>query len=170
MSHSHEPHACEGCDLPARREFVARLATSLASIALFLGARDAEALAPVAASARGGFGEKKSYDVPVADGVQIDKDTEVILVRQGKQVWAFALSCPHQNTALRWNAGDGRFQCPKHKSKYRPDGSFIEGRATRAMDRYALSHEGSTVVVNLEVLHKQDADPAGWAAAQVTLP
>ena len=115
-------------------------------------------------------GQRKSYDIPAGDVVQFDRDAEVILVRQQKSVWAFALSCPHQNTALRWNAGDHRFQCPKHKSKYRPDGVFIEGRATRAMDRFAIALEGQAIVVDLDVLHKQDDEPAAWAAASITLP
>ena len=28
-------------------------------------------------------------------------------------------------TALKWAPRDAQFQCPKHHSKYRPDGSFI---------------------------------------------
>jgi Rieske Fe-S protein len=77
----------------------------------------------------------------------IDKANQVILVRWQNAVYAFALSCPHQNQALRWDAKETRFQCPKHKSKYQPDGTFISGRATRAMDRYAVRHEGDTIVV-----------------------
>ena len=62
-----------------------------------------------------------------------------------------------------------RFQCPKHKSKYQPDGEFISGRATRGMDRFSIRRAGETVVVDLAVLHKQDTDAAGWNAALVTL-
>ena len=62
-----------------------------------------------------------------------------------------------------------RFQCPKHKSQYQPDGEFITGRATRGMDRLGIRRDGSTVVVDLDALHKQDDDPAGWAAAVVRL-
>ena len=83
--------------------------------------------------------------------------------------YAFALSCPHQNTALRWLEADQRFQCPKHKSKYRPDGSFIEGRATRGMDRYSIKRDGAGIAVDLDAIHEEDRDPAGWAAAVVKL-
>lgn len=93
----------------------------------------------------------------------------MILVRFEGHVYAFSLSCPHQNTALRWLPDDHRFQCPKHKSKYQPDGEFISGRATRGMDRFAIRRAGETVVVDLAVLHKQDTDAAGWNAALVTL-
>ena len=57
-----------------------------------------------------------------ADGVQIDRAQEVILVRWQSAVYAFNLSCPHQHTALRWNQGDGQFQCPKHHSNTGPTG------------------------------------------------
>ena len=166
---SNDTHTCDGCGIASRREFLGRLGASLTTLAAFLDVTDLSALEVVPVTARGIHGARKSYDVPATDGVRFDKDTEVILVRQGNMVWAFALSCPHQNTALKWNPRDQRFQCPKHKSKYRPDGVFIEGRATHAMDRYSIAHEGNTVVVDLDALHQQDTDPTGWASAAVTL-
>ena len=84
-----------------------------------------------------------TYALPAVNSVQVDRDAEVILVRWDNTVHAFNLSCPHQRTALRWNEGEQRFQCPKHHSKYRPDGTFIEGRATRGMDRYAIARTAS---------------------------
>jgi Rieske Fe-S protein len=114
-------------------------------------------------------GALHSYAIPDADGVYIDHDNDVILVRWERAVYAFNLSCPHQNTALRWNQSEHRFQCPKHKSKYRPDGQFIEGRATRGMDRLAVKRDGNNVVVDLDRMFKQDADPAGWNAAVVAV-
>lgn len=105
----------------------------------------------------------------LADGVSIDKANEVILVRHGGSVYAFALSCPHQNTALRWNADEGRFQCPKHKSRYQPDGTFISGRATRNMDRLPIRREGGNVVVDVDRMFESDKDEAGWKAAVVAL-
>jgi Rieske Fe-S protein len=110
-----------------------------------------------------------TYPMPSADGVQIDKENEVILARWGNQVFAFVLACPHQNTALRWEADAKRFQCPKHKSKYRPDGTFIEGRATRSMDRYAVKLTGASVVVDVDTVYQEDMDKSTWLQAVVTL-
>jgi Rieske Fe-S protein len=107
--------------------------------------------------------------VPAADGVQIDRDNEVILVRWQSAVYAFNLSCPHQNTALRWDGADARFQCPKHHSKYQPDGTFISGRATRNMDRFTLRLDANTIIVDVDAMHKSDEDQAGWSAAVVHL-
>jgi Rieske Fe-S protein len=109
--------------------------------------------------------ETVSYPIPAADGAQIDRKNQVILVRWQGTAYAFALSCPHQNTALRWIEKDGRFQCPKHKSRYTPDGTFISGRATRGMDRYSVRLESGQLVVDVGALHEQDKDPRGWTAA-----
>jgi nitrite reductase/ring-hydroxylating ferredoxin subunit len=164
--------ACTGCaPLHARREFLRTLAASAAGALLTLGATPAVARALdmqlIGASAR--RGDETSYPVPDADGAKIDTDNEVILVRYHNAVYAFALSCPHQNTGLKWLGDEGRFQCPKHKSLYQPDGAFIEGRATRGMDRYAVKLDGAKIVVDLGKLYEQDKDGAGWSAAQVAL-
>jgi Rieske Fe-S protein len=106
-----------------------------------------------------------SYPLPTADGVLIDKPNEVILARHQGSVYAFALSCPHQNTALRWLAEEGRFQCPKHKSRYQPDGTFISGRATRNMDRLPIRRDGAMVVVDVDHVFESDKDQAAWSAA-----
>ena len=82
-------------------------------------------------------------------------------------VFAFNLACPHENTALRWRQADGRFQCPRHESKYRPDGLFMEGRATRNMDRFAVHRVGENVVVDLARLFQSDTNPAEWGGAVV---
>ena len=107
------------------------------------------------------------YPIPATDGVTIDDKNEVILVRWQSQIYAFNLSCPHQNTALKWLAADGRFQCPKHKSRYQPDGTFISGRATRNMDRLPIKRDGSSVVVDVDHAFESDKDQAAWRAATV---
>jgi nitrite reductase/ring-hydroxylating ferredoxin subunit len=163
--------ACENCARSDRRGFL-RDAVAAAVAALgTLGVRQATAGAVpvhwISGLARRTAGP--TYPLPTADGVQIDRDNQVILVRWQGAVYAFNLSCPHQNTALRWDDADGRFQCPKHHSKYQPDGTFISGRATRNMDRLSLRRDGETIVVDVDAMHKSNDDGAGWAAAVVRL-
>lgn len=163
---------CDGCTLHNRRDFLLDAlragAAALAAIGMAPSGADAMSLRWISAlSAAGG---ERTYPVPATDGVQIDKDNEVILARTGKSVYAFALACPHQNTALKWDGGNNRFQCPKHKSKYRADGTFIEGRATRSMDRYAVRLVGSSVAVDVDKLYQEDTDLTQWQQAVVTLP
>ena len=113
--------------------------------------------------------DKKAYPMPAADGVTIDKTTQVILVRLQGKVMAFNLACPHENTALRWKQAVGRFECTKHDSKYSPDGTFTGGRATRNMDRLAIVRDGASVVVDLTKLIKSDSQSAEWTAAVITV-
>jgi len=166
---------CGGCALdgvaPDRRAFLRHTAAAVAAALLALGARDAEALGrPLAFTrARAARGQARTYAIPAQDGAEIDRENEVIVVRWQNAVYAFALACPHQNTALRWNGSEARFQCPKHKSQYRPDGTFITGRATRGMDRFSIKRQGNGVVVDLDALHEEDEDASGWAAAVVKL-
>ena len=143
---------CESCPLIDRRAF---LVSAAAALPLIAGVRISR--------------EEKSYPVPATDGVSIDKDQDVIISRTQGKVFAFNLACPHQNTALRWDGGKTRFQCPKHKSVYTPEGVFVEGRATRGMDRFAVRKEGNAIVVNLDSLYEQDKDTEKWTKAFVTL-
>jgi Rieske Fe-S protein len=112
-------------------------------------------------------GKEATYAIPTTDSVNIDGDKEIILARSGPQVFAFDLSCPHQSTALRWLAGDRRFQCPKHKSLYSADGVYLEGRATRSMDRHAIRRDGNNVIVDLDRIFEEDHDAPLWKAAFV---
>ena len=164
--------ACEGCVL-TRRDLLSRTAAAVAMALLAQGITPGVVAALTGRVSAAPAGRKLGADVtafpvPGQDGVQIIKDQEVILVRNAGHVYAFALSCPHQNTALRW-VDEGRFQCPKHKSKYQPDGTFMSGRATRNMDRYAIKHVGEEVQVDLDVLYRNDKQPAEWTAAVVVL-
>ena len=164
---------CRGCRLSGdRREFLqdaARIALG-ALIALGLSPRRAAALAISHSTGHRSPGATEvSYPIPASDGATIDEQNQVILVRFQGMAYAFALSCPHQNTALRWKGEDGRFQCPKHKSQYQPDGTFIKGRATRNMDRMPIRSDGRMLLVDVDHVYESDKDPSGWAGAHVRL-
>src|SRR6266567_4541717 len=156
------------CFLPtSRRRFLRDSFLSMAGALIAVGVSRSTALAMpldfVAARARSG--SRRSYALPAMDGAQIDRENDVILVRWQNAVYAFNLSCPHQNTALKWDDRDHQFQCPKHHSKYQPNGTFIEGRATRGMDRFEIGRDASGIVVNVDKLYQEDQDPTEWAAA-----
>jgi nitrite reductase/ring-hydroxylating ferredoxin subunit len=172
---------CGGCPLHdagehslERREFLRAAGLALASLSMLgLGADTAAALPIHAMSALGArHGDRaieKRYPIPAADVVSIDRDNSVIVVRAANKVYAFSLNCPHQNTALRWNADDKQFHCPKHKSRYQVDGIFLEGRSTRDMDRLAVRRDGGELVVDVDTLYQQDLNTAQWNAAFVSV-
>ncbi len=169
-------HDCGSADCfvpSSRRRFLRDTFAMTVGALVAAGASASEARAMPLAFMRalGGSRNTKSYAIPAADGAQIDKDNAVILARWHDVVYAFNLSCPHQNTALRWEPDDNDFQCPKHHSRFQPDGTYIEGsgRATRAMDRLAIQRAGANVVVDLDRLYQQDTDELQWIAALVKL-
>jgi Rieske Fe-S protein len=163
---------CAGCGTtPSRRLVLGRI--SAAAVAAMVGVellpRTAAAL-PVAEGVGGpDAGSVTSYAVPDADGVTIDRKEQVIVVRFQQHAYVFNLACPHENTALRWKDRTGHFQCPRHESQYRPDGTFISGRATRNMDRFAVRKTGDQIEVDLDRLYRSDEQPQEWAAAVVSL-
>ena len=151
----------------SRRDFLSLACLSFTAAALGLGA-DQRVLA---VSFVDGIpaGDEHRFPVPQSDGVTIDRKEQVIIVRYQAHLYAFNLSCPHENTALKWLPKDMRFQCPKHESKYQPNGTFMTGRATRNMDRLAIRKEGDSLFVDLSHIIKSDVDPATWNAATIAV-
>ena len=168
-----EAEGCEGCPLVPRREFLRDAGAIAAGILVALGASPARAAAaPLGAiTGTGRHREEKSYPIPPKDGSQIDKDNGVIITRWQGKVYAFSLACPHQNTAIRWYDKDGMFECPKHHSRFQPDGLYVKdsGRATRGLDRFAIRKDGNNVVLNLDKLYQEDDDESDWSASVVTV-
>jgi Rieske Fe-S protein len=164
---------CEACPLVGRRAFIRDSGLAAAGALIALGALPADALAaPLAfVSSNHGGDEEKSYPIPAADGTQIDKTNGTILTRWQGKVFVHSLACPHQNTGLRWYEKDSRFECPKHHSRFQPDGEYVtdSGRATRGLDRFAVRKDGVNIVANLDRMFKQDENQAEWSTAFITI-
>ena len=164
MSESTGASACSG-ECSGRREF---LRDALRTAALVSGL---SALAPFTRLSALDIGPAGTvrYPIPAKDGVSIDTANEVMICRFNGDVFAFSLACPHQNTALRALPGSKGFQCPRHKSRYQPDGTFIKGKATRNMDRLPFTREANDVVVDPTIAYESDKEPAKWASAVVRI-
>lgn len=165
---------CEGCAVHGgRRQFLRDAAVIAAGTLAALGVSPSRASAfPVRfIDALASAGNEKTYALPTADGVNIDKQESVIVARYQNVVYAFSLACPHQQTALRWQDAEKQFKCPKHNSTFHADGVYIpdSGRATRGMDRFAVRKEGTNVVVDLDTLYQADKEAAPWKTACVQL-
>jgi len=127
----------------------------------------AMAALPVFAVSGSGAANERMYPIPAGDSANIDRQAQVILVRFHNNIYAFALSCPHENAAVKWMPKDSRFQCSKHDSRYQPDGVHTAGRATRNMDRFAIRRDGASVFVDTTHWFQSDKNPSGWAAAAI---
>jgi Rieske Fe-S protein len=164
-------HGCNPCACSnPRRDFIRQIAVLAAG--LVAGNRGVAAALelPVAfGGAAGRVGDEITYPIPASDGATIDRDNAVIIVRFQGKVMAFNQSCPHQTAAVRWRQADLRFECSKHDSVYTPDGTYVGGRATRNMDRFAIKRSGISVIVNVAVMIQSDEQKAVWDAAFIAV-
>src|SRR5437868_68922 len=86
------------CFVPrSRRKFLRDTFLTVAGAMVAVGMSSTAALAmPLELTeATRAKGQTRSYAIPAADGAQIDKQNEVILVRWQEMLYAFSLSCPH---------------------------------------------------------------------------
>lgn len=106
-----------------------------------------------------------SYPIPTADGATIDRANKVILIRYQGMVYALARECPHKGTMVDWQPEQNRLYCPKHKSTFTANGTKINGKSPRSMDRYAIRlEEGKLVVDTAKVI---EGDGTNWATTGV---
>jgi Rieske Fe-S protein len=161
--------ACAGAD--SRRDFLERAGALVLGALSGIAAQASAAAALTVALGRplDTSGADLTYPVPAADGATVDRDNGVIIVRFQGKVFAFNLSCPHENAAVRWKPAVNRFECSRHDSRYDPGGVYTSGRATRNMDRLAVKRNGDTVVVDISRLIQSDTQKAQWEAAVITL-
>ncbi|MDQ8169392.1 MAG: Rieske (2Fe-2S) protein [Gemmatimonadota bacterium] len=106
-----------------------------------------------------------SYPIPTTDGATIDRANKVILVRYQGMVHALARECPHKGTMVDWQPEQNRLYCPKHKSTFTANGTRIQGKAPRSMDRHPIRLEGGKLVVDTATVI--EGDGANWATTGV---
>ena len=175
----HAPPSRDGCgEWPigsSRRAFLRDIGLAVGAV-LAAGAIGptlalAESVSEIAPSRSGaGGGRTRTYAVPAGNSISVDAGNDVILARWDNRVYAFSLRCPHRGTRLEWLDDERRVYCPKHKARFRPDGSHESGRRTRDLDRYSISRQGqSSIAVDLSALHRANEEPEAWESAVVVL-
>jgi Rieske Fe-S protein len=157
-----------GCGAHDRRRFVKDGLMAVAALAALGASADKLHAMTLGFATAARDGALLRYPIPAADGATIDAESKVVVVRFQNALHAFALECPHRGTDVEWQADRGRFYCPKHKSTFQPEGTFIAGKAERNMDRYPVRIEGAELIVDTAAFIRSDRDAAGWAAAKVS--
>ena len=77
------------------------------------------------------------YVTAVRDGYMESRIRKAVwAVKQSDgEVVVYSPMCTHLGCGYTWDAGDGRFECPCHLSKFSVNGDVIGGPAPRPLDR-----------------------------------
>lgn len=88
------------------------------------------------------------------EGVILDRSSAaepVLVIRNAETntLIAFNPTCTHQGCTVEFNAEEKILACPCHGSKFAPDGTVVEGPATRPLATFEAKEEESLVLVKV---------------------
>ena len=93
-------------------------------------------------------------DLYPMNSVTFLQDQQVYIVRLSQGFYAVSAVCTHLGCVTQWKADADMIACPCHGSKFRPDGTKIEGPAPRALPHYSvlLTADGELIVDKLQII------------------
>lgn len=82
------------------------------------------------------------------------QDQQVYIVRMPEGFYAVSAVCTHLGCVTQWKPDANMIACPCHGSKFKPDGTKIEGPAPRPLPHFAISltADGELLVDKLQVI------------------
>lgn len=88
------------------------------------------------------------------NSVTLDPESAIYLVHDAQGFFALSAICTHLGCLTAWKPETGRIECPCHGSKFRPDGTKIEGPAPKPLPllRTWLNEDGELMVDRSKVL------------------
>src|SRR5271169_6701301 len=97
-------------------------------------------------------------DLYPVNSVTFLQDQQVYIVRTPAGFYAVSAICTHLGCVTQWKAETNQIACPCHGSKFKSDGTKVEGPAPRPLPHFliALSPDGELVVDKMETLEKSD--------------
>lgn len=78
-------------------------------------------------------------DLYPVHSVTILQDQQVYIVRMPEGFYAVSAICTHLGCVTQWKPDADMIACPCHGSKFKPDGTKIEGPAPRPLPHFAIS-------------------------------
>jgi len=93
-------------------------------------------------------------DLYPVNSVTYIQDQQVYIVRSNDGFYAVSAVCTHLGCITQWKPEVNQIACPCHGSKFKSDGSKIEGPAPRPLPHYSLTlaPNGELVVDKLEMV------------------
>ncbi len=101
-------------------------------------------------------GNPEMYPV---NSVTYFQDQQVYIVRTAEGFYAVSGICTHLGCITQWKPETGQIACPCHGSKFKRDGTKIEGPAPRSLPHFSitLTADGELRVDKLEVVKPTQA-------------
>lgn len=93
-------------------------------------------------------------DLYPVNSVTYISDQQVYIVRTNAGFYAVSAVCTHLGCITEWKPEANQIQCPCHGSKFREDGTKIEGPAPRPLPHFSitLTPDGDLLVDKLETI------------------
>lgn len=93
-------------------------------------------------------------DLYPVHSVTILQDQQVYIVRMPEGFYAVSAICTHLGCVTQWKPDTSQIACPCHGSKFKADGTKIEGPAPRPLPHFAISltADGELLVDKLQTV------------------
>jgi cytochrome b6-f complex iron-sulfur subunit len=93
-------------------------------------------------------------DLYPIDSVTYMSDQQVYIVRTGEGFYAVSAICTHLGCNTQWKPEVNLIACPCHGSKFKSDGTVVQGPAPRPLPHFAitLTGDGELLVNKLETI------------------
>ncbi len=98
-------------------------------------------------------------DLYPANSVTYLPDQQVYIVRTKDGFYAVSAVCTHLGCITQWKPEANQIACPCHGSKFKPDGTKIEGPAPRPLPHFSitLTADGELLVDKVETVKPTQA-------------
>jgi cytochrome b6-f complex iron-sulfur subunit len=98
-------------------------------------------------------------DLYPVNSVTFNQDQQVYIVRTQEGFYAVSAVCTHLGCITQWKPDANLIACPCHGSKFKSDGTKVEGPAPRSLPHFAitLTPDGELLVDKLETIKPEQA-------------
>jgi cytochrome b6-f complex iron-sulfur subunit len=93
-------------------------------------------------------------DLYPVNSVTFNQDQQVYIVRTQEGFYAVSAVCTHLGCITQWKPDANLIACPCHGSKFKSDGTKVEGPAPRSLPHFAitLTPDGELLVDKMETI------------------
>ncbi len=93
------------------------------------------------------------------NSVTFNQDQQVYIVRMPEGFYAVSAVCTHLGCITQWKPDANLIACPCHGSKFKSDGTKVEGPAPRSLPhfRITLTADGEILVDKMETIKPEQA-------------